>query len=123
MFEAEALEFAFAPGLTKREKSNVAKAVDLVKEFTDLQKRHGALVPAAMVAGVLNLSRERVRQFIDEGRLKAVNFRGSYYVGEDDLREFAKLERKTGRPPKVRKVTFAECMDMANDLVKAARKK
>lgn len=123
MFDAEAqtLEFAWMRDLPKREKSKVAKAVDLVKEFTELQRQHGALVPASMVASVLNLSRERVRQFIDDGRLPAVNFRGSWYVGEDDLKEFAKQERKTGRPPKA--PSFGECMAMAKDLVKAAHKK
>lgn len=123
MFEAQALEFPWMQDLPKREKSKVAKAVDLVKEFTDLQRKHGALVPASMVATVLNVTRARVLQFIEEGRLPAVMFRGSWYVGEDDLRAFGKLERKVGRPPKARAPSFGECLEMAHDLVKASRKK
>lgn len=123
MFEAEALEFPWVNELPKREKSRVSKAVDLVKEFAALQKEHGALLPAAMVAAALNVSRERVSQFIGEGRLKAVQFRGVNYIGEDALREFVKLERKVGRPCKVREVTFAECMEIGKEVMAQAASK
>jgi excisionase family DNA binding protein len=122
MFEAEALEFPWVETLPKREKSKAVAATELVNEFIALQKKHGALLPATMVAVALNLSKARVYQFIEEGRLKAVMFRGVHYIGEDDLRKFAKEERKAGRPCKARNVTFAECLQIGKDIVKAAKK-
>lgn len=94
-------EFAFVGGLPKREKAKVRTAVDVLNEWREATKLHGSLVPRPLVARVLNVSQERVRQFIDEGRLQTVRVEGHDYVTEGSLVVLAKAERKHGRPFKV----------------------
>lgn len=101
MFEATANEFPFVEALPKREKSKVLKAVDQLKDFAELSKQHGTLVPLFMVQAVLGVSKQRVYKFVTDGRLPTVMFQGHHFVTEDAIVEFAKKERKNGRPFKV----------------------
>jgi hypothetical protein len=50
-------------------------------------------------AQFLGLSEIRVRQFCKEGRL-GTKVGNSYVITDEELREFAKNERPTGKPPK-----------------------
>ncbi len=56
------------------------------------------LLSVIEAAEKLGVSRIRVNQFIDEGRLPAQKVGRSYVIKESDL-ELVK-DRKTGRPPK-----------------------
>ena len=58
------------------------------------------LLSVIEAAEKLGVSRIRVNQFIDEGRLPAQKVGRSYVILESDL-ELVK-DRKTGRPPKVK---------------------
>lgn len=119
MFEAQATEFPFMAELPKREKSRVGKALEAMREMSELQKRVGALVPAALAAKILNVSRQRFYQLVDAGTLKTVQFHGHHYITESDLVEFANSDRTPGR----RKTapTFRECMEMAREWAKEQR--
>ena len=96
MFEATVNEFPFVKELPKGQKTSVREAFDLVRQYIELTKRDGTLIPLAMVHRVLNVSRQRVHQLITSGRLSSHNFDGFIFVSENALLEFAKSERKTG---------------------------
>lgn len=108
MFEAKGNEFAFMADLPAREKTKAQQALHDVREFLRLQKEHG-LVPLFMVPAFLRLSQQRVSQFVSEGRLGTVNIGRHIFVKENDLVEFAKAERKTGRPFKA--PSLKECAE------------
>jgi hypothetical protein len=116
MFEAAANEFPFVESLPKREKSRVLKTLDLLVEFSDLQKKHGTLLPAPLAWGVLGVSRQRLYELLAEGRLKGIQHHGQWYIPEAEFVEFCKLERKSGRPFK--RPTFRECLTRGKELTK-----
>lgn len=49
----------------------------------------------------LNISPIRVRQFIQEGRLKAQLVGRDYIIQESEIKRLEKSDRKPGRPAKV----------------------
>lgn len=100
MQEIAASEFPFVESLPKREKARVRSALDVLADWREATKLHGSLVPRPLVAKVLNVSQERVRQLILDGRLKTVAVEGHDYVTETSLNEFALVERHAGRPVK-----------------------
>jgi excisionase family DNA binding protein len=51
-------------------------------------------------AGVLGVTRQRVLQLIQDGRLKAEKFANVYMIRRDDLDHIE--EKPMGRPPKVK---------------------
>lgn len=116
MFEAQAFEFPFVESLPKREKSRVEKAIDLMREMSELQKREGALVPAILAAKILNVSHQRLYELSELGRVRTIEFHGHRYITEKDLVEFAKMERKAGRP--VKAPTMKDCLAMAKEYVR-----
>ena len=97
MFEVTVNEFPFVKELPKSERISVRDALGLIKQYVQLTKEHGTLIPLFMVPRILNVSRQRVHQFVQEGRLASHNFDGFVFVPEDALLEFAKTVRKTGR--------------------------
>jgi excisionase family DNA binding protein len=58
------------------------------------------VVGVAEAAEQLDLSTDRVRRLIREGRLPAQKVGREFAILEPDLRWFAEQERKPGRPPK-----------------------
>jgi hypothetical protein len=99
--EIAASEFPFVEALPKREKSRAVKRWEALREYQELCERHGVLVPQSAVAEVLDLSHQRVSQIVVDGRLIAVRFHGHTFITHASLLEFAKMERKPGRPWKV----------------------
>lgn len=102
MFNAAdaAAEFPFVETLPKREKSKLAMMWEQARRLSQIIEEVGALVPQHLVAEVLGVSKQRVGQFVDEGRLENVEFCGVRYCTERSVLAFAKIERKiTGRPP------------------------
>lgn len=57
------------------------------------------VVGVAEAAEQLDLSTDRVRRLIREGRLPAQKVGREFAILEPDLRWFAEQERKPGRPP------------------------
>lgn len=56
------------------------------------------LVTVVEASRFLRVNVQRVRQFISTGRLQARKMAGRWLIERDSLREFAELDRKTGRP-------------------------
>jgi hypothetical protein len=73
-----------------------AKKRSFLREFLDAIDMHGPMVARAHIPIVLDLSRQRVHQLIDEGRLGTVHIRGHDYVPLASLQNFLSEERKTG---------------------------
>jgi hypothetical protein len=120
MFEAAINEFPFVEGMPKREKSKVAKIWELFAFMKSVSQTEGELVPLTMACKLLDVSRSRIDQFVQDGRLKRVEFDGHVFITENSLVELAKVERVNGRPAK--KLTVKELwkasMDASKDLVK-----
>lgn len=68
------------------------------RRFLEFSREHGGLVPQQMVADSLGISHQRVSQFIESGRLIAVEVGGRRYVSGASLELFLTEERKAGRP-------------------------
>ncbi len=66
-----------------------------------MSEKQTNLLSVKQAAGILGVNRQRVQQLIESERLPAEKV-GSYYVIKESDLEFVR-ERKTGRPPKVKK--------------------
>jgi hypothetical protein len=100
MFEAAANDFPFVKELPRREKSTLARLWELVRQMNTVSKTEGQLIPLMLAAKCLGVSRSRIDQLILEGRVRRMDVDGHVFVTENSLVEFAKLERKNGRPLK-----------------------
>ena len=54
------------------------------------------LLPVSLVANLAGVSRQRVHQFMDDGRLKYYDYEGRKYIGLKDLMKFCE-EREVER--------------------------
>jgi hypothetical protein len=76
------------------------------------------LVPQTFTAGLLDISKQRVAQLIDAGKLEAVEFNGTRFVTERSVVALAQSERKSGRPFNVKAPTLRESYRMVKDMKK-----
>ena len=124
---ADLAEFPFVESLPKREKSRVGKLLDVIGEIEQAQRERGPLLPQHVIADVLGVSRARVGQLVDGGRLESVRIGQTRFVFLASFREFAKQERPTGRPRKARLVEAARrglCLGLAiNDAIDGEEEK
>jgi hypothetical protein len=74
-----------------------------MRELTDL---YGPMYPQSLLPWVLDLSKQRVSQFVQEGRLPAFEVAGHNYIPQRDVEAFCEEERVNGRP--VRELTLRE---------------
>lgn len=88
----------------------------VLRDLAEVFEQHGPVVPQHMVAKLLGVSKQRVGQFVDAGRLAVVKLGGHQYVPYEALRYFLADERKNGRPFKL--AEFA----VESPLVKLAEK-
>jgi len=94
-------DFPFVGELPKREKGKIATLWDALMEASAATKEHGSLVPINFAAELLGISRQRVHQLLDDGKLTPVFFHRQRFVSENSLVTWAKAERdKGGRPVK-----------------------
>lgn len=98
MFKAAVNEFPFVSELPKREKSRLQQFWDRFKEIKALAEQKGIMVPPFVAAELLGISRQRVHELMQDGRLERVEWRGQVFITEHDLVEYASAERKAGRP-------------------------
>ncbi len=113
-------EFPFVEQLPKREKSKLRKLWDVIGEMSDLVEKEGMMIPAPMAAKALGISRQRLHVLVQERRLQVILFHGHHYITEKALVEFAKEERKTGRPINPPE-KFKDCVRAAFDYAKEVR--
>lgn len=100
MLEADVAEFPFTAELPKRERTRLQTLWDNLAEIRAVVESKGMVIPASLAAKVLGVSRQRVFQLIEDGRLENVEMNGHNFVTEASVIQFAKAERKTGRPCK-----------------------
>lgn len=98
IYEAEVLEFPAFAELPKREKSKLQKIWDAFEELSKATDEKGLLVQQSIVARLLDVSPQRVSELVKLGRLETHVFNGVPLVTERSLVDFAKSERKAGRP-------------------------
>jgi excisionase family DNA binding protein len=72
----------------------------VLRELAEVFDKHGPVVPQHMVAKLLGVSRQRVGNLVDEGRIAVVRLGGHQFVPYEALRYFLADERKNGRPCK-----------------------
>lgn len=94
-------DFPFVATLPKREKSRLARLWDHFAAVREISKEHGMLVPVKMAADLAGVSHQRIADLIGDGRLVRIDLHGHRYVTENSFVEWAKSERKNGRPLKV----------------------
>jgi excisionase family DNA binding protein len=56
------------------------------------------IISVKQAAEILGVSPRRVRQFIQEGRLKSSKVGGHHFLQELEVRKFAQIERRDGNP-------------------------
>jgi hypothetical protein len=92
-----------------------------LKEMNEMIAKHGQLLPISMAAEMLDLSRQRVYQLIEDGVLRPVEWRGQRWLTENDIRSFVEVERVAGRPWK--EPSAKELWARARGYVKKHRRK
>lgn len=115
MHTAELFEFPFVKDLPKlsdlpkREQSKLQKVWNQVAELRAIQEQKGGLFPIRLVCGMLDVSRQRVYELIEAGRLECVDMEGGVrMVTGESVVGFAQTERKAGRPVKVQEEAKAK---------------
>jgi hypothetical protein len=69
-----------------------------VREIVDATERHGVLLPPWAVVETLGLSRQRVHELVQAGRIATVEVAGKTFVPAVALELFLSEARKVGRP-------------------------
>lgn len=100
MEDVAGVEFPFVQSLPKREKSKLAKVWDLFNEARRISQEKGLLVPATLAATLCDVSRNRIYELMQDGRLDRIELNGHVFVTEQSLVAWAATERKAGRPVK-----------------------
>jgi hypothetical protein len=95
------LDFPFVQTLPKREKSRVAKLWDHLAEIRAIEREHGRLIPMQFCADLADVSKQRIFTLVEEGRLVRMDVNGHPHITANSFEEWAKSERKAGRPLKV----------------------
>lgn len=113
--EAQCAEFGFVASLPKRERSKLGKMIDRYREFKALANGR-MLLPLPAAAALCSVSRQRLLQLVESGRLEMVAFEGHNYIPEDSLFAWANGDRKPGRPAYSGDLTLKEAFGAAKEL-------
>lgn len=93
-------EFPFVQQLPQREKSKLVKLWDHFAAVRMAIDQHGMLVPVSLAAELAGVSRQRIDQLVDSDRLVRIELNGHPFITENSFVQWAKSERKNGRPLK-----------------------
>lgn len=97
-----AMDFPFVAELPKREKSRVAKLVDVLEEVGRIQEERGPIIPQTLCAEILGVSRQRISDLVAGGKLESVKIGEHRFVFVESFVARMKAEpNKGGRPRKV----------------------
>jgi hypothetical protein len=69
-----------------------------VRQIVDATERHGVLLPPWAVIETLGMSKQRVHQLVQAGRIATVEVAGKTFVPAVALELFLSEVRKVGRP-------------------------
>jgi len=95
---ATTFDFPFVSELPKREQKKVKTFWEELDEIAELIEEKGMPVPIPMCAYALGVSRVRIHQLIEMGRLETMIYGGKTHVTKRSLYAFAQLNRPVGRP-------------------------
>jgi hypothetical protein len=116
MFEATVSEFPFVGELPRADRRAAKSLWDRFMDFAEHAEDKGALVPPALAAKLLGVSRQRIWQLLDAGKLERLDFEGHAFITERSIVAWAKMERKTGRPFKpMERFTFKDALALAKE--------
>jgi hypothetical protein len=77
-------------------KGSIAHTRDQFRLFRDLARKHHGLMQCSVAAVAIGVSRQRVYQLIDQGRLPTFEILGKIYLPCDEVEAFAAVERDAG---------------------------
>ena len=100
MERANISEFPFVQELPKSERAEVKGIWDDLMEFKRLSQEKGFLIPTGMAPGLAGVSRQRIYDLIEAGRLERVTVGNFSFVTDASLGEFVRSDRKPGPKPK-----------------------
>jgi hypothetical protein len=89
-------EFPFVASLPKREKTKRMKLLEVIDALEAVQVEKGPVIPQSLAAEILGVSRARICQLVDEGRLESFDLNGTRFVFAKSFLEFCKEDRPTG---------------------------
>lgn len=118
MFEAQTMDFPFVAELPKRERSKLGTLWDRFKELKAITEEKGMLLSPAFCSALLGVSRQRVYQLMEDGRMERVDVHGQTFITEESLIAWARAEHKNGRPLKIPQ-TAKECFAVGREYMKA----
>jgi hypothetical protein len=72
-----------------------------IQRFLRLSNERGPLVPQSWLHEALGLSKQRISQFLQQGRFNVLDVGNTKFVAVADLEAFKVQPRITGRPKKV----------------------
>jgi hypothetical protein len=72
-----------------------------LRRYIEATMEHGPLVPQTMIAATLGVSKQRVAQFIDQGRLASITIDDRRFVPAASVDVFMTEQRSNGRPRKI----------------------
>ena len=98
MNDAATTDVPFVAQLPKSNQSKLVKLWNAFRHLYAIQEKHGFPVPRTAAAALLEVHPTRIDQFVADGRLESFDWNGHVYVTENSLVEFARVERKNGRP-------------------------
>lgn len=111
-------EFPFVASLPKSEKKKLRSLWDQWEELKQFALSRGHLIPTGMAHTLAGVSRNRVYQLIEDGRLERYQVGHHSFITEESLIKFVESERKSGRPP-----SSKSDLALARDAVKGWQEK
>ncbi len=82
-------------------KGSKAWVASEIQRFRDLSAKHDGLTSPWFARVAMGVSKQRVYQLMEAGRLPFYEILGKPFIACDVLERFAKIERRTGRPSKL----------------------
>jgi hypothetical protein len=98
--EAAIQDFPFVRSLPKRKQSVIGQAWRALQDFRRLTDEHGGLFPPAAAQGFLGVSKQRISQLCQAGKLETLQAYGRIYITGNSIEVWAKEERDPGGRPK-----------------------
>lgn len=100
MFDVTVTEFPFVQSMPKAKRSLIAEAWEKVRRLQAANLEEGGLLPVMVAARALNVTRSRIDQLVEAGKLRRFEIEGHVFISGRSVAEYAWDERKrTGRPP------------------------
>jgi hypothetical protein len=93
-------EFPFMAGLPATERKGVNDGWKLVHEVRTFMDRHVALIPVAVAAKALGVSKQRVHFLCNVGKLDGKSILSLRFVTDESLTKYWESNDKGGRPRK-----------------------